>query len=47
MGLTGNGLLPFTLSNDLTDAKKKVLNLTSGFMAMTVEDYENPNSEAH
>lgn len=47
LGLSGNGLLPFSLSADLTDADKKVLNLTSGFMAMTVEDYENPESEAH
>lgn len=47
MGLIGNGLLPFSLSNDLTDAEKKVLNLTSGFMVMTVEEYENPDSIAH
>ena len=47
LGLSGNGLLPFSLSADLTDPEKKVLNLTSGFMAMTVEDYENPNSEVH
>lgn len=47
LGLSGNGLLPFSLSADLTDADKKVLNLTSGFMAMTVEDYENTESKAH
>lgn len=47
MGLSGNGLLPFTLSNDLTDSSKTVLNLTSGFMAMTLEDYENRESAVH
>ena len=47
LGLSGNGLLPFSLSADLTNAGKKVLNLTGGFMAMTVEDYENPNSDIH
>lgn len=47
LGLSGNGLLPFSLSADLTDPEKKVLNLSSGFMAMTVEDYENPDSDAH
>lgn len=47
MGLNSNGLLPFSLSNDLTDSSKTVLNLTSGFMAMTLEDYENKESAAH
>ena len=47
MGLTVNGLLMFSLSNDLSDPTKKVLNLASGFMYMSLEDYENPDSEAH
>lgn len=47
MGLNSNGLLPFSLSNDLTDSSKTVLNLTSGFMAMTLEDYENKEGAAH
>ncbi|MCC0782500.1 M13 family metallopeptidase [Clostridioides sp. ES-S-0108-01] len=47
MGLNSNGLLPFSLSKDLTDSNKTVLNLTSGFMAMTLEDYENKESAAH
>lgn len=47
MGLSSNGLLPFSLSNDLTDSSKTVLNLTSGFMAMTLEDYKNEESEAY
>lgn len=47
MGLSSNGLLPFSLSNDLADSSKTVLNITSGFMAMTLEDYENKESAAH
>lgn len=47
MGLSGNGLLPFSLSTDLSDSSKTVLNLTSGFMVMTLEDYENKDSKAH
>ncbi|MDC7286830.1 M13 family metallopeptidase [Blautia schinkii] len=47
LGASGNGLLPFSLSSDLSDPDKKVLNLLSGFMVMTLEDYENPDSEAH
>lgn len=47
MGLNSNGLLPFSLSNDLADSSKTVLNLTNGFMAMTLEDYKNKESRAH
>ena len=47
LGLSANGLLPFAMLNDLTDTEKKVLNLTGGFMAMTVEEYEDPNGEAY
>ena len=47
LGLTNSGLLPVSLSRDLEDTDKKVLNISSGFMAMTLEDYKNPESSAH
>lgn len=47
MGLSNNGLLPFSVSSDLTDSNKTVLNLSSGIMAMTLEEYENKNSPVY
>ncbi len=47
LGLTNNGLLPVSISGDMDNPEKKVLNLSSGFSALTLEDYENPDSSAY